>query len=801
MTQYEFFLGTPWSWRLIFLAVGAGAGWLTLRGYKRRAGEIPAWKLTTLKALRMAGWALLFLCLLEPLLRQKMHETKSSRLTVLIDDSESMGFKDKRDEPGRMERVKAVLLGAPTPARGGAAEDSLLGVLGRSFKVQLEAFGSGARAIQHPGELTAQSPATDVAKGLTEAFGRLKGPDAAGLVLISDGADTGKGDLNRVIAAYRTAGTPIYVLAAGDTDIQDLAIAQVRCRRKVSKDTLVKVEVDVRAVGIPDGDQTVRITRDGKVVGSDKVLKLRGGEATATFEFLPEGQDFQQYTAEIERFPGEAVLENNSMTFGLVAYSRKLKILYMEGSMYLHNTYESKTLPRYHDMQRWWEHQFLEQALLEDSDVEVEILAKEPFKVPFGVTEPRMKSVKEGGYPKTKKELYQYDVIVCSDIPFGAFTDEQIQWTVDFVGKHGGGFIMIGGYDSFAEGKYAKTAIDRMLPVEMLDEKHLERDFNWRLTDEALGTAEGKEIMMVDKDLEKTRQAWAGLPGFHGLSRTTKKKPAATVLAEVEDESFDTAYGPAILLAVQPFGNGRSMAFTSDCTGSWGAEWEDSWGPKREESSANEAERNLYYKQFWKNTIRWLAHYRMQAPNQLVTIESDRLLYSRGEEPLIRVKVMNEDYELTHDAKVTLSVVKKDGVGPASVPELTLFPKYEEPGIYERKLELAEVGQYDVKAIAVLPKTGDEIGRDQTILHIQPATVEMRQPSQNAELLKRLAKETGGLYLPLADAAQLPKHLREATHVIEKHRDNDLWDRWWIFAAIIGLLCGEWFLRKRSGLP
>ena len=179
-------------------------------------------------------------------------------------------------------------------------------------------------------------------------------------------------------------------------------------------------------------------------------------------------------------------------------------------------------------------------------------------------------------------------------------------------------------------------------------------DFNWKLTDEAWS----HPLMQVEKDEEKNRAAWARLPQFHGFSRTTRPKPAATVLAVVADDEFDTAYGPAILLAVQPFGNGRSMAFTSDTTGSWGTEWEDTWGP---EGATDLNTRNLYFKTFWKNTVRWLAHYRMQAPNQLVTLESDRLVYGRGEEPEVRVKVMNEDYELTHDAKVQLTVTGPDG--------------------------------------------------------------------------------------------------------------------------------------------
>lgn len=790
MNQFPFLFGTPWPFWPILL-FGAGAGWLTWRGYKRRSGELKAGRVKVLNSLRLTCWALLFLCLLQPIHRRFMREEKASRLTVLVDDSESMSFVDSRNGPKRQDVVKTTLMGkepklvkgqAPQPQSG-----ALLDVLARSFKVQLEGFSASSKTISHPDELKFQGESSDLAKSLTDSFSRLKGPDAGGLVLISDGADTARGEIDRVAAAYKRAGTPVYVLGVGAADLADLSIAQVRCRRTVSKDTLVRVEVDVAGQGAPEGKHSVSIMRNGRSVATPVDVELKNGAATAVFEFLPDAQGFLEYEAKVEPFAGELVTVNNTMAFGLVAYSRKLRVLYMEGSMYIHKVYDSPTLSYGHPMQYWWETWFLERALTEDSDVEVDVLAKNEVQQPRNAAPLNVKTVKEG-YPRSKKDLYQYDVIISSDIPYTYFTDDQNQWTVDFVAKHGGGFVMIGGYDAFAEGKYAKTIIDRMLPVEMLDETHVDgQEFNWKLTDEAWS----HPIMQLEKEEEKNREAWSKLPIFHGFSKTTRPKPAATTLAVVADESFETAYGPAIVVAVQPFGNGRSMAFTTDSTGSWGTEWEDSWGPK----NGDDSDRNKYFKSFWKNAVRWLAHYRMQAPNQLVTIESDRLVYGRGEVPEIRVKVMNEDYDLTHDAEVRVTVTGPDGKSQ----RLTVFPKYEEPGIYERKLELGAVGRYEIEAVAMLRK--EELGRDKTILQVRPATAEMRQLSQNVALLKNLAQQTGGAYLPIERASELPQYLREATHVIERHRDNDLWDRPWVFMTIIGLLCGEWFLRKRSGLP
>ncbi|MCW8133811.1 MAG: VWA domain-containing protein [Planctomycetota bacterium] len=786
MPEFPLFWGTPWPWWLVVLAAG-GAGALTLRGYARRTKELKAPLLAWLKVLRLLGWALIFLCLLQPIYRTFIPEEFASRVTVLADDSESMTFPDGPGTPVRLERVKT-LLGDREQAA------SLLGKLDKSFQVKLEALSAGARPVESPAELTGKGERTDLAKGLADAFARLKGPDAGGLILISDGADNAKGDLLKVAQSYRRAGIPIYAIGIGAAESPDLAVTQVRCRRTVSKDTLAHVQVEIARSGIPAGPQTVRILRKGNVV-KEATVEMSGEKATADFEFLPDEQGFLEYEAVVEPHAGELVTSNNGMVFGFVAFSRKLRVLYMEGSVYQHYDYGRLV------WRERWEHEFLKMALEEDKDVEVDVMLKE-FKGRF----PENIKVAKEAYPKTKKELYQYDVIVNSDIPYQHFSPEQVQNTVDFVAKHGGGFCMIGGWDAFGQGGYAGTPFDRMLPVEMnASDKAVESDklaeklgtdaFRWQVTDEGWI----HPIMQIDKDPKKNREIWdklnklgrGGGPSFHGFAMTTRYKPAAKVLAVVGEEQFDSPYGPMVLVAVQSYGDGFSMAFTTDSTGGWGAEWEDSWG----DDDTDPDRRNIYYKIFWKNAIRWLAAKRMEAPNQLVQIETEKVVVGRGEMPVLRVKVMTQDYERTHEAAVALTIAGPDG----KTRELKVFPRYEEPGVYERKLELPEVGRYEIEARAVL--RGDELGSDKTVIQVRPATEELRRLSQDAETLKKVADASGGEYLPFEDAGELFKLLHKDTHVIQRHRDSDLWDNGWIYSAIVVLLCLEWFLRKRAGLP
>ena len=58
-------------------------------------------------------------------------------------------------------------------------------------------------------------------------------------------------------------------------------------------------------------------------------------------------------------------------------------------------------------------------------------------------------------------------MVICSDIARGAFTREQLEWTVELVSKRGGGFVMIGGNRSFGSGGWDQTVWDGLIPVDM----------------------------------------------------------------------------------------------------------------------------------------------------------------------------------------------------------------------------------------------------------------------------------------------------------------------------------------------
>jgi hypothetical protein len=113
--------------------------------------------------------------------------------------------------------------------------------------------------------------------------------------------------------------------------------------------------------------------------------------------------------------------------FRIGARKGKIRVIYMEGTV---------SPPG--------EYRFIQDALQEDPNIEcvcLEVnnqLADKPIL--FRVNDPSR------GFPSTREELFTYDVVICSDIARTAFTQEQLDWTVELVAERGGGFVMIGGY-------------------------------------------------------------------------------------------------------------------------------------------------------------------------------------------------------------------------------------------------------------------------------------------------------------------------------------------------------------------
>lgn len=187
-------------------------------------------------------------------------------------------------------------------------------------------------------------------------------------------------------------------------------------------------------------------------------------------------------------------------------------------------------------------------------------------------------------FPWSADALAAYDVVVLSDISAdtlqlhpdtllrGERRPDRLAEIARYV-RSGGGFLMVGGYMSFSgfEGKarFHGTDIERILPVRMLgfDDRH---EAPQGTTPVARSTGHPA--------LASFTTPW---PHFLGYNR---------VAADGGEVLLSFGEDPLLIVGVQ--GDGRTAAFTSDCSPHWGSPEFMAWEG---------------YATFWHTLLAWLA--------------------------------------------------------------------------------------------------------------------------------------------------------------------------------------------------
>lgn len=73
--------------------------------------------------------------------------------------------------------------------------------------------------------------------------------------------------------------------------------------------------------------------------------------------------------------------------------------------------------------------------------------------------------------PTSLSEMQNYSAVVFNNIPADSLSAAQMKMIQNYVHDLGGGFVMIGGENSFGNGGYYKTPIEEVLPVNMIPER------------------------------------------------------------------------------------------------------------------------------------------------------------------------------------------------------------------------------------------------------------------------------------------------------------------------------------------
>src|SRR5262249_19435593 len=152
----------------------------------------------------------------------------------------------------------------------------------------------------------------------------------------------------------------------------------------------------------------------------------------------------------------------------------------------------------------------------------------EPVLIRLGTED---KDELRAGFPQDADALFRYHAIILDDVEAGFFKQDQLSLLQQFVSRRGGGLLMLGGKESFAEGGYDRTPVGEMLPVYL--DRHLaaapqDESYRLRLTRE--GWLQPWVRLRANEQDETKRLS--GMPPFKSINRIDSIKPGASIVAE-----------------------------------------------------------------------------------------------------------------------------------------------------------------------------------------------------------------------------------------------------------------------------
>jgi len=728
----------PW-WALLSVVIAAAlVAWMAYRHVPiapgRRAG---------LSALRFATLVWIVISLMRPTVTSTNGAPTDAVVAILVDGSRSMSLGDAGGAR-RIDRARAIV------------SNELLPALSPRFRTDVLQFGERVTALD-PANLAATDRRTELAAALNAVRDKYRGRAVAGIVLLSDGGDNGSADA----AAAAAAGVPIYAVGVGPrAAARDREVVSVTAADSVLSDAVVDVAVSAVAHGYAAAPFELRLLENGRAIDLRKVTPAaEGAPISETFHVSPNRDVPTVYTVEIPSAGDEIVAENNARSALVPAASRPRRVLLVQGAP-------------------GFEHSFLRRAWAGDRGLEIDSVVRKG-RDDSGAETYYVQAVQSranallGGFPNTREALFHYDVVVLANVEPDQLPSAQIALCREFVRERGGGLLVLGARGFQRQG-LRDTPLEDVLPLEIIDRGGLVDVVQATASpgrNRAVLTAAGREhpMMQLATDPEGNDKRWGSIPALASVSPLGGPKPGASVLAVTGGPGG----APRALVAVQRFGEGRSMVFTGEASWRWRMQ-----APTTDQT----------YERFWRQAVRWLAQ---NAPEPIsLTVPPAP---APGDGIPIAIAARDAGFVPRADAEVEVRVTAPGG----RVETLRADPATS-AGEFRASIRASEPGVYRV---AVSARRGTTpLGSASATMLVGGVDAEMTDPRLNEETLQRVAHASGGAVLAGNDIKGLLARLEAGAPAAIAATRKDLWHTGWSFAMLAGLLAAEWLFRRASGL-
>lgn len=795
LEQATFELQRPW-WLWIGLALMAPIGWYIYQRQRHNLASVPPALRIALTATRVAILLLLVLVLAAPYLKLDLTLEKLPIVALLFDQSQSMGlpagpFESDADFLSAADAVGyPVTEGKIDPALRKTLNDKTrlrfvqeavahratdwLKPLADKYELRVYAIDRGINRLVYDDltrlpELSAQGSKTHLGDGIVRAIDEAAGRPVAGIVVFSDGENTGGLSPAEAARAADEAGAAVFTVPAGsDAPLRDVAIVDVFAPDLASVGDTVHVSVTLQVQGYPEQPVKVQLFEDGKPSPIDtKELVLRNIEqqhVDLTFEAKEKGSK----TLTVKLAPNvelpEDLKENNVDEVVVRVSDEKLRVLYVEG------------LPR-------WDFRFLKNAMRRDHGLGGRglpgaVVAGKPEAAspssdgkttgePDIVLEAEVRRRPPGDrqvLPKTVEALAEYDTVILGDVSPALLDSGFRKLLTEAVREKGVGLIVEAGPEAMPHAFDAK--FQELLPVKLRRAAGIEAQAYKPFHIEVSPDGSLHEAMRLYDEAGRNGNVWGQMPAFYWCAAVERAAPAATVLAY--NPGVEGRYGKLPLIAHHYAGEGKVLFIGTDSTWLW---------------RQNVGDRFFY--KFWGQAIRFVAR-RDEGAKKKSWVEVHPARTSPGEPVEIELLAYRADGAPRTESKLTLRL-EREGA-PTEVIE-TLSDQGT-AGRYTAKFAPAEKGGY-----RVVYDPGEGQDSIDARVHVRPSAEEMRRPNVDVDSLAQLGK-----VVKLNDLSLIGGQLAGQSRTTRLHREASIWDNWLMLSVLVVIYSLDVGLRRLAGL-
>jgi hypothetical protein len=767
------------EWRVSFegnhpgLAFGlfVAASLATVFAYWKYAGSAPRWRKVLMAFLRIAAVLVLVALLAKPVLNLTVHDPVRQPLLVLVDDSESMRFEDRRESKEDLERAEI----ATGSRQTGIPRNKILEGIAANPKLDLwprlseqsdllfHQFGRAVSRVTSPEGVLEREHAAEVFSGMkygesATAIGEavrqvLQDPrpqPAGGVLLVTDGANNGGSSPIEAAQIAREQGVPLFIYGVGVTSPRDVQVREVIAQKLAFVEEKLEVRGKIAFRSMEEKSVTASLIANGEIVEGKDITIGGDSELEVSFTYEPKVAGELKLEISIPVQPDEAGKDNNIASALVRVTDSKFNVLLIEQE------------PR-------WDFRYLLDYLQRDPRLEVKCVMIDG--------EPGLDQIENSPFlpslPESRDAYFKSQVIILGDVNPEDLGEERMQIIAEWV-QAGGGIIFLSG-PNFSPTAYAGTPLESLLPV--VPDTMLSRDaatirerepFQLQLS----RIGENSPYLQMDPDPEENKRIWEAFPGVRWTAPLARVKPGAEVLLVDPRPEKSGRYGLLPVFAMQGYGSGKCVYFGTDET----YRWRSRTGEK-------------YYSILWGQIMQTLALQLLEGASSLTQLKSERKQYSIGDTVVISGNAYTEGFE-------PLLVPTLEGTMKMESGGKTVEEPFELHGIdrnaFRGEFTASTPGSYSFATT----RDPDGIVKFEVI----DSRPERTQTALDEKLLKSMAEISGGYFFREEDLAGLPDKIAAKSATVATFKKLELFHNGWFLAALLGFLFLEWLLRRLTQL-